>query len=212
MAALPIDAFAQQVAPDRLPLPGPGLLVAEELGGAVQRHPAHHPALNLATLPASDLPEAAVGLAPAPSHDVGEFGQERLMPDGDACAAHGVQDVGALEQLAIDIDLPLTISVVAGPNGAAVPVAGEMVHDLLRQRGPAVDPIHDLKLGPGPLVAAAQELEIAHRLSTVAEREKRVEREARIPHPGDAVVPVAPPPIASGREVVGAATTAPVGA
>jgi hypothetical protein len=108
----------------------------------------------------------------------------------------GVGQVDRVQRLAVDVELELGGRAVANPDWARSPVALEVIESELLQVRRPVDPVHDLQ-GCGSLGRVAypvvQPLQECRRLGREAEAEKGVDRERRIPDPGEPVVPVSFP-------------------
>ena len=94
--------------------------------------------------PAADLPDALVGLIPVLADPVDDPRQVHpgLVRDGRGVL---VVEVDRVDQLAVDVELELVGGPVPDPHRTRASVALEVVEDLLRQLGAAVDPVHDLQ-------------------------------------------------------------------
>src|SRR5438105_14130631 len=100
--------------------------------------------------------------------------------------------MGGIEQLAVDVELPLIPGYVSDSDGAAALPPGEMGQCPLRQVALAPDAEHDLKVAPAPYLSGDR---LGHPgkelvgLDRASRHPESVERERRIPDPRIAVVP-----------------------
>ena len=85
-----------------------------------------------------------------------------------------------------------------------------MAELVLGQVALALQPEDDLQVAH-PSRRVRHPREVARGLVRARRHPQGVHREAGVPEPGEAVVPVVSPPTSSGSEVVGAATIAPLG-
>ena len=138
---------------------------------------------------ASHLPDAGVGLAPDAADEVGDAGES---PAGLAVQPPaGLRvDQRGLEQVAVDVELGLLGGVVADPDRARAPVAVELQRALGCALA-AVEAVEDLQARVGQLRRVQQPPEERLGLARAAELQQGVEREGRVAHPAEAVVPVA---------------------
>ena len=90
-----------------------------------------------------------------------------------------------------DVVLALVEGAVADPHRTRARVAREVVARGLGQVPAAVDPVHDLERAVVVWLEVGDELHELVRLPVEVEEVKRLQREGRVPHPGEAVVPVA---------------------
>ena len=120
--------------------------------------------------------------------------------------------VERLGDLAVDVELQLRRGGVADPHRPRPLVAGQPLELPLVEAPLAGDPVHDLQLAGIAGDRPQQPLAPRLGLVAVARPQHREQRQRRVAEPAEAVVPVATPPIASGSDVVGAATMPPVGA
>ena len=96
-----------------------------------------------------------------------------------------------VQHRAEDVVLALVEGAVADPHRARARVAGEVVPRGLGEVAAAVDPVHDLERAVLVGLEVGDELHELVRLPVEVEEVQRLEREGRVPHPGEAVVPVA---------------------
>lgn len=113
--------------------------------------------------------------------------------------------------LAIDIELHLFGSGIADAYGCRALVATQPGNLPFQQIALAGDAIHDLHLRRGAGDRAQQPVAPGTGFLVIAEFHQGEQGQRRVAQPAIAVVPVARPPIFSGREVVAAATMPPVG-
>ena len=142
---------------------------------------------------AAHLPDAAVGLAPARGDRIHLAAESRPhlahFGQGQLAAA---EDVEAVEQRAVHVELELAACSVAHAHRRRRAVALQVIERALRQIALATQAIQDLQLArlaaqrrlAGPLHEAAHVLRMAG-------VEEGVGGEARIADPGVPVVPVA---------------------
>jgi hypothetical protein len=155
------------------------------------------------------LPDAVVGLLPHALDVLDQRPPARPQPSVDRAEALGGQE-GDAGHLAVDVQLELLARRVADPHRPGVLVPRQVGQLELGQAALAADPVHDLELR---WVAGGEPQDIVaegHRLVGVAAAEQRPEGEDRVAQPAVAVVPVRTPPRSSGKDAVGAATSAPV--
>ena len=161
--------------------------------------------------PGASLPDPFVRFAPAPAHRFAETGQQarRILVE----AATSLREAGrGVDHLAIDIELQLTVRVVADPHRARARVAVEMRQLALGEVRLAENVVEHLQLGPAQARRVQHPVQEGVRLFPIAQREERAQGERRVAQPAVAVVPIANAAERSGSDVVGAATIAPDGA
>ena len=166
-----------------------------QLGGAIERHPAHQLRRDVVLRRAACLPDALVGLPPDGGRALGLRLDERPEPAGEALAAPGVEE-DRVEGGAEDVVLALIERAVADPDRAGAGVAAQVVERRLGQVAPAVDPVHDLQ---GAVVVDLEVGDELHELvgfPVEVQPVQRLQRERGVAHPAVAVVPV---PFAAGR-------------
>ena len=141
---------------------------------------------------AAHLPDARVGLAPAARRGVGEVGDERLDLRVQLAEPLAVE-VQRVEQLAVDVELDLVPRAVADAHGRRVAPAAQVLQRALGQVVLAADPVHDLQRALAGAAAGGARHERDELLGLVRAGAdvERLEREARVADPGEAVVPVA---------------------
>ncbi len=122
----------------------------------------------------------------------------------------GVQ-VHRVEEHPPDIVLTLVPRPVADPYRPGPVVAGEMVKGGFGQLALATDAVHDLECGV-LLSEIGQEVEEVVRFPVQSEFVQAGQHEGGVAHPAVPIIVVAVAPGVSGREVVAAASKAPVGA
>ncbi len=163
-----------------------------QLGGAVERDPAHQLRGDVLLRLAARLPDALVGLAP---HRLGALGlrlDERPQAPRQPLAAPRVQQ-HRVERGAEHVVLALVERAVADPDRVRARVAGELLEEGLGQISAAVDPVHDLQRAVLVAFEVGDELHELVGLPVEVEEVQRLERERRVADPGVAVVPVALP-------------------
>ena len=101
-------------------------------------------------------------------------------------------DVQRVEQLAVDVELRLAPGAVADAHGLRVAPAGEVWQLALAEVVLAADPVHDLQRGASAGRARHEGDELLRLVAAAADVE-RLQRQARIADPREAVVPVALP-------------------
>src|SRR5215211_1828887 len=141
---------------------------------------------------AAHLPYARVGLLPAPGGRAGEVGHEPLDLRVQLAEPLPVEPEG-VQQLAVDVELDLVPGPVADAHRRRVAPAAQMRQLALGEVVLAADPVHDLEralAGPAARGARHEGDELLHLVRAGADVE-RLDREARVPDPGEAVVPVA---------------------
>ena len=136
------------------------------------------------------LPDPLVGLLP----DLG--GARRLglhdrpqAPRQPLAPARVQED--RIEGGAEDVVLPLVERPVPDPDGMGARIAGEVVPGRFGQVATAVDPVHDLQPAVRVRLEVGDELHEFLRLPVEVEEVERLQRERRVPDPGEPVVPVA---------------------
>ena len=99
-------------------------------------------------------------------------------------------DQSGLQQVAVDVELGLRRGVVADPDRARAAVAVQLERALWRALA-AVEAVEDLQARVGQLRRVQQPPEERLGLARAAQLQERLEREGRVAHPAEAVVPVA---------------------
>ena len=188
LAHLAVDPRAQLA-----PAVGGPVLHREALDGAdraVERDPGHDLGVDEVAALAADLPDPLVRLVPRALEEVEE---RELQPPGRLLG--GQPALAPLEhrvhQLAEHVELELVGGGVADPHGRRALVAGQPVELELGQPPLARGPVHDLHLGGRAGDGAQQPVAPGLRLVHVARVHERLERQRRVAHPAEAVVPVA---------------------
>ena len=161
-----------------------------QLGGAVERHPAHELRRHVVLRLAPRLPDALIRFAPHLHRTGGLRLDDRPQPPGQAGAAPRVEQ-DRVEDGAEHVVLPLVERPVADAHGPGPPIAREVVEGRLGQVPPAVDAVHDLERAVVVGLEVGDELHELVGLPVEVEVVQRLERERRVPHPRVAVVPVA---------------------
>ena len=138
---------------------------------------------------AAHLPDAGVGLAPDAADEVGDLGESPAGLAVEPPAGLRVDQRG-LEQVAVDVELRLRGGGVADPDRARAPVAVELERALGCALA-AVEAVEDLQARVGELGRVQQPPEERLGLARAAELQEGLERECRVAHPAEAVVPVA---------------------
>ena len=157
----------------------------------VDGDPAHHLAVGVVELPAAALPDRCVGQLPAVDGQVDHGVQ--LLPELLAdLAAEARVEVGAVQQLAVDVELELVDGTVADPHRLGAAVAAPVAEHLLGGVATAVDPVEVLHLRALTDPGGAQPGEEVMSLLVQAQLKEAEEGERGVPQPGEAVVPVAP--------------------
>ena len=95
-----------------------------------------------------------------------------------------------LQQVAVDVELGLRRGVVADPDRARPAVAVQLERALWRALA-AVKAVEDLQARAGQLGRVQQPPEERLGLPRAAQMQERLEREGRVAHPAEAIVPVA---------------------
>ena len=139
---------------------------------------------------AARLPDPLVGLAPHLRRALRLGLDDRPQPARQPVAAAGVEQ-DRVEHRAEHVVLALVERAVADPDRPRSGVAREVVPRGLRQVPAAVDPVHDLERAVLVGLEVGDELHELVRLPVEVEEVQRLEREGRVAHPGEAVVPVA---------------------
>jgi hypothetical protein len=178
---------------------------------ALQGDPAHRFRKRVVVASGAHLPDALVRLLPAGTHLVAQADEEAAVP-GVELVLPPHKFVGRADELPVRVELELVVRAVAHPHRRRLPVALQVRQRPLRQVGIAVHVVHDLQLRRGRPGGVQEPREEGPPLVFVAQLVQGPQRQGRVAEPAVAVVPVRSPPIASGREVVGAATMAPEGA
>ena len=161
-----------------------------QLGGAVQRDPAHELRRDVVLGLAARLPDALVGLLPDLRRALGLRLDDRPQPPRQALAAAGVQQ-DRVQHRAEDVVLALVEGAVADPHRARAGVAGEVVARGLGEVAAAVDPVHDLQRAVLVGLEVGDELHELLGLPVEVQVVQRLQRERAVAHPREAVVPVA---------------------
>ena len=139
---------------------------------------------------AANLPDAAVGLAPALQRPPDLALDDRPQAVRQLVARPRVQ-IDRVEHRAPDVVLVLVVGAVADPHRPRVLIAGQVLELLLLQALLAADPVHDLELGLLVVGHVGDEVEEVVGLLVEAERVQRPQHERGVADPGEAVVPVA---------------------
>ena len=196
-----VDAVLEDVGADLLRDRGPIGLTRRaaanlgELGGAVQRDPAHQLGGDVVLRRAARLPDSLVGLAPDALGVLGLRLHDRPQASREPFAAPRMQQ-DRVERGAVHVVLALVERAVADAHGTRAGVAGELVERRFGQVAPPVDPVHDLERAVGVGLQVGDELHELVGLPVEIEPVQRLQRERRVADPGVAVVPVA---FAAGR-------------
>ena len=138
------------------------------------------------------LPHPGVGLHPAPCRGVGEVGHERLDLGMEVAQLLAVEPE-RVEQLAVDVQLHLVPCAVAHSDRRRFAPAAQVRKLALGEVVLASDPVHDLKRALAGAAArrAGHEGDELLGLVRAGADVERLDREARVADPGEAVVPVA---------------------
>ncbi len=139
---------------------------------------------------AAHLPDAMVGLAPAPFQIV-EQGQ--LQPPGIVADVQPVLvgDVQDIHDLAAGVDLELRIGAIADAHGPRTAMPRQPRQFVLLQIVAAIDAVHDVHRPWFATDRAHEPVAPLARLLAIAIGEQRVQREGGVAQPAVAVVPVA---------------------
>lgn len=103
----------------------------EQLERAVERNPGHRLAMHMVTRLAAHLPNPLVGLAPVGCHTVRCFAQqarERFIHGRGPCL---VVDQRPISDFSIDVELPLSMGVVADTYRTSAGIPGNVVKAAL---------------------------------------------------------------------------------
>ena len=186
-------------------------VLRHEPDGAVERDPAHHLRMGELSARAAHLPDPLVGLAPDALEALEQAPAERpgVVRRRQPRRARLVERV---QDLPVDVELELSCGLVAGPDGPRPLVALEPGELELGEPPLARDPVQRLRPVGRARDRAQEPVAPGARLVVVAGSHQGEQRHRRVPHPAEAVVPVADAAEASGSDVVGAATIPPVGA
>ena len=163
--------------------------IAGQLGGPVQRDPAHQLRRHVVLRGPAGLPDPLVRLPPGRDRAFGLGLHQRPQPPRQVLAAAGVQQE-RVEDRAVHVVLALVERAVADPDRAGALVAGQLVAGRLGQVAPAVDPVHDLQAAVLVRFDVGDELHELVGLPVQVEEVQGLEGEGGVPHPGVAVVPV----------------------
>ena len=177
----------------RPPTRRPSRVLAErrrELDRAVERDPAQHLRGQVVARLAAHLPDARVLLAPAARRRVGELGHEALDLRVQLAEPLAVE-VERVEQLAVDVELDLVPGAVADAHRRRVAPAAQVGEHALGQVVLAADAVHDLQRLAAAAGRARHERDELLRLVGARADVQRLERQARVADPREAVVPVA---------------------
>jgi hypothetical protein len=98
-----------------------------------------------------------------------------------------------VQRRAEDVVLPLIERPVPDPDGMGARVPGQVVPGRFGQVATAVDPVHDLQPAVRIRLQVGHELHELLGLPVEVEEVERLQRERRVPDPGEPVVPVAFP-------------------
>ena len=190
------DAVGQDVLPDlvgrRAPLLGQGVVIADdgELGGAIQRHPAHQLRGHVVLRFAPRLPDALVRFAPGGDRPCRLRLDQRPQTPGQVPAPAGVQQY-RVQHGAEHVVLTLVEGAVADPYRTCALVAAEVVARRLGQVSSPVDAVHDLQPAVGVRLEVGDELHELVGLPVQVQVVQRLQGERGVAHPRVAVVPVA---------------------
>ena len=138
------------------------------------------------------LPDPLVGLLPDLGGARGLGLHDRPQSPRQPLAPARVQE-DRVERGAEDVVLPLIERPVPDPDGMGARVPGELVPGRFGQVATAVDPVHDLQPAVRVRLQVGHELHELLRLPVEVEEVERLQRERRVPDPGEPVVPVAFP-------------------
>ena len=158
-----------------------------DLHGAVDGHPAAYGAVQETLFAATHLPDSMVGLLPVGDYEIDEFADGHPEIVGDAAPGLIVQ-VDGIDELPVDVHLLLVVGAVPDPDGLTAAVALQVLQLHFVQLGFAVDRVHQLQVIHAFVADPVHEV---LGLFGVAQPQKGVHGEGRVPHPGEAVVPVA---------------------
>ena len=161
-----------------------------ELGGPVERDPAHQLRRDVVLRLAAGLPDPLVGLPPDLRRALGLRLDDRPQPPRQTLRVTRVEQ-DRVEHRAEDVVLALVEGAVADPHRSRARIAGEVVAGRLGQVAAAVDPVHDLQRPVLGRLDVGDELHELVGLPVEVEPVERLQREGRVAHPGVAVVPVA---------------------
>src|SRR5215218_1585746 len=141
---------------------------------------------------AAHLPYARVGLLPAPGGRAGEVGHEPLDLRVQLAELLPVEPEG-VEQLAVDVELDLVPGPVPHAHGRGLAPAAEVRQLALGEVVLAPDPVHDLERALARTAAgrAGHERDELLGLVRAGANVERLDGQARVADPGEAVVPVA---------------------
>lgn len=94
---------------------------------------------------APDLPYPLIGLVPSGGRRVGGVGKEAVRRGIELVPLFG-EPVRGVQQLAVDVELPLVPRSVPNSNGTAVAPAGQVRQGALREVVLSSDAEHDLQV------------------------------------------------------------------
>src|SRR5215211_4005462 len=164
----------------------PGFVHLDE---AIERNPAQDLRVGVMEAPGASLPDPLIRLAPAPTYRAAQTVEHSARVAVEAPAA--VQEPGgAVDDLSVDVELELTLGVVADPHRARPREAFQMHQLPLGHPRLAEHVVEHLELRPGQARCVQQPAEEGLRLLPVAECEQGAQRERGVAQPAVAVVPV----------------------
>ena len=166
---------------------------AGELDRAIERHPAHQLRVQEVLRLPADLPDALVALHPSRCGGVGGVDEEGARGRVEATQLVDQAARGA-EELAVDVELTLGPCAIADAHRTAVAPSREMIEGAFGQVMLTADAEHDLQIRTMTDLCgdrARHPGEEAIRLVGTCRDPQGLEGEARVAHPGVAVVPVA---------------------
>ena len=161
-----------------------------ELGGPVERDPAHELRGHVVLWRATRLPDPLVGVLPHLRRALGLRMDDRPEPLREPLAPSRVEE-DRVENRAEHIVLALVEGSVPDPDRTRPGVAGEMVEGRFRQVAATVDPVHDLHRAVVVGLHVGDELHEIVGLGVQVQVVQRLQGEGRISHPRVPVVPVA---------------------
>jgi hypothetical protein len=169
---------------------GPAHALVGQANAAIERGPAEHLRVDEVIGVAGPLPDAAIGFVPSLRRVVDQRDQEAPVVVARRVAAP-VRAPGQVDQLSVGVELDLPGGVVADPDRRRSPVTGDSIHDVAAQPSLSAHAVEDLEIlgvaGGRAHDEGAEGVRLVHR----AELGERPGAEARVAHPGVAVVPVA---------------------
>ena len=161
-----------------------------QLRSAVERDPAHQLRGHVVPRLAAGLPDALVGVPPYLRRALRLGLDDRPQPPRQALAAARMEQ-DRVERRPEDVVLALVERAVAESHRVCSGVSGELVSRGLGQVAAPVDPVHDLERPVFVRLEVGDELHELVGLPVQVQEVQRLQREGRVPDPGEAVVPVA---------------------